>query len=243
MQRLTLTTCISAIVLLIVTACLVVWTNEVERRECADRHNRVVQGVHSIISAWDQFPLESLVQRDSSGAPLCSWRLHGLMIAETFPERPRLDLPWNAIENLYFARQAPMYYCEQHDPYTRICALTGDGSPLGTGGRAYEGTLDADTVLVIEVVNTGIHWMEPRDIDIDELRAGLWPNSQLGDGQAEGGAFYVGFADGKAWLLKKNVPIDRVLKFATVFGAWEADRDIELAPYRVPQKRSVFSEW
>jgi hypothetical protein len=42
----------------------------------------------------------------------------------------------------------------------------GDGKPPTTAGLA---KLPLDTIVMMEVKNVGIHWLEPRDLAIDEV--------------------------------------------------------------------------
>jgi hypothetical protein len=84
--------------------------------------------------------------------------------------------------------------------------------------------LDADTILIVEVRNTGIHWMEPGDLDLRHL-----PQTIAADTSAD--SFHVGFADGEVWLLDAKVPVDELRKFLTLEGARQWDRQSCLGPY------------
>lgn len=77
--------------------------------------------------------------------------------------------------------------------------------------------LPSDLIVLVEVWETGIHWLEPRDIDVRQLR-------QLPLNGPDGTGCLVLFADGTLALLDANTPLDLVHTFCTISGAKSADR-------------------
>ena len=168
--------------------------------------------------------IPAVVYRDCFGKPLSSWRfrvlrwLHG--------ERSEgFDFCW--LDSTYYQIYcAPMqYYCfdDKTQLQTNVVAVTGPGTAFSAKDVSWT-DLDYDTILLVEIADSGIHWMEPGDLDIrhitSELTAGL-----------DGAGVHVGFADGEVWLLDAAVPIDRLREFFTVEGAKRSDRADVLGKY------------
>ncbi len=77
----------------------------------------------------------------------------------------------------------------------------------------------SNTLMIVEIAHSDIHWMEPRDLPIEELAAWLDPNHkpQLLGNHIEGGM--AAFADGHVELLSRDVTIERLKALATAAGS------------------------
>ncbi len=131
---------------------------------------------------------------DEDGRPMHSWRvlilpymkrddLNGYMECEDLYKKYSFKEPWNGPNNrLLESRLAPyIYTCPfapragPNCPPTSYVLVTGpstafpEGKPRGSGEITRR---PCDTVLVVEVANSDIHWMEPRDPSVDDLVAG-----------------------------------------------------------------------
>jgi prepilin-type processing-associated H-X9-DG protein len=76
----------------------------------------------------------------------------------------------------------------------------------------------SNTLMIVEIAHSDIHWMEPRDLPVEELAAWLDPKHKprlLGN-HIEGGM--VAFADGHVELLSRDVTIQRLKALATAAG-------------------------
>jgi hypothetical protein len=138
---------------------------------------------------------------------------------------------WDAHSNRWFTTQPHGDYCwggEDGYPeclYTNVVAVTGPGTAFDDRrGRTRLADIDPDTVLVIEVVDSGIFWAEPGDLPIDDV-----PNSIVNG--LDGDGVRVLFADGEVWLLRNDVPLEDLKKFFTIEGAMQYDREQVLRPY------------
>jgi len=87
----------------------------------------------------------------------------------------------------------------------------------------------ANTIMVVEIVNSDIHWMEPRDLPIEELKEWLDPNhkptllASHGQGRVKSGI--VVFADGHAEPLSQDVTEMRLRALLSPAGNDTADAD------------------
>jgi hypothetical protein len=184
--------------------------------------------------------LPASVHRDFSGRPLCSWRFHIMVFLEQdvlgrFPQEYWLD-PVNfesvALPSCCF--RSPRYD-KPVDPHTtNFSFVTGPGTPFDGGWWSLD-DLDPDTILVVEVVDFGYHWMEPGDLKLDEL-------SSLLTVGLDGKGLHVGFADEQVWFLDSSVPLEDLKPFFTVDGARQYDREEKLGPYRRERVRSTPSD-
>ncbi len=64
----------------------------------------------------------------------------------------------------------------------------------------------ANTILVVEVCDSGIPWSEPRDLTIDDVLAGI--NAPGGIRSHHPGGACVLLADGSVWFLSDSLAVD-----------------------------------
>lgn len=116
---------------------------------------------------------------DADGKPMHSWRILVLPFLERndLYQQYRFDEPWDGPNNRKLADQMPSNYalhgCEQPgNVTTNYLRVIGDStaSPANRTVNEMEvvdGTLN--TLFIIENVDSGIHWMEPRDLTFDSM--------------------------------------------------------------------------
>lgn len=116
---------------------------------------------------------------DADGKPMHSWRILLLPYLERndLYRQYRFDEPWNGPNNRKLANQMPAQYalhgCEKPgNVTTNYLRVIGDStaSPLHrtvTQAEVTDGVLN--TLFLVENVDSGIHWMEPRDLAFDSM--------------------------------------------------------------------------
>ena len=202
-------------------------------RQAAIREQRF-QAMKSIAVAFSPYNdtyrrLPASVYRDRSGRPLCSWRFEIMTFVAKdslgrFPQEYWLD-PVNfesvAVQNyaFTFARSGK---ADSHA--ANVSLVTGPGTPFDGQWWSLE-DLDPDTILIVEVAGFDHHWMEPGDLEIDEISPTLTSGP-------EGKGFHVGFADKQVWFLDARVPLADLKPFFTIDGAKQFRREEKLGPYR-----------
>ncbi|NLE37505.1 MAG: DUF1559 domain-containing protein, partial [Pirellulaceae bacterium] len=171
---------------------------------------------------YDRLP--PAARLDESGKPLSSWRFQMCPYLESFMRDVDYDKPWDDPVNReiadYFAwifrfftsDDSPMRY------HTNLMVVTGPGTPFDGQKECRLADLDPDTILVVEVADSGVHWMEPGDLSIDNLPASLVKG-------IDGNGFCVLFADRSAWFLDSGVSLEDLKKFLTIDGAKQYDRE------------------
>jgi hypothetical protein len=121
---------------------------------------------------------------DKDGKPMHSWRVLLLpyIESEAFYKKYNFNEPWNGPNNRLLESSMPeCYTCrtaleagKNEPPLTSYVVVTGDDTAFpGCKSRRPGDTAYArgETVLVAEVADSDIHWMEPRDPRIDALTA------------------------------------------------------------------------
>jgi len=169
---------------------------------------------------------------DDTGMPLGSWRLSlcPLLESQNFDYRGHWQKGVNAQRLSY---RSP-FFCFSSDKSscnTNLVAVTGPGTAIGSDREYSLSDLDGDTVLLVEVRESGVHWMQPGDFDIGTMNksADNVPGMTISGNHL--GGFFVGFADGEVWFLDHDVPLGELAKFFTVEGAATHDREEILGSY------------
>lgn len=81
-----------------------------------------------------------------------------------------------------------------------------------------------DLIVLIEVKDSGVHWAEPGDLHIDDIK----PEVTQG---IDGDGVLVCFLDGQVWFLRHGTPVEIIKVFCTATGARQHDREQILTKY------------
>ncbi len=148
------------------------------RAMCISNLKQIGLAMHNYHDTYKCFPPAYIP--DENGRPMHSWRvlLLPFMEQEMLYQQYDFDEPWDGPNNSRLAGMMPtIYRCpSEHsmvdDSDTSYAMVVGPGTisdgPTATQiGRIAEGT--ANTIMVVEVAGAGINWLEPRDLDADEI--------------------------------------------------------------------------
>ncbi len=144
------------------------------RAACSNNMKQLGLALHNYHAAYGSFPPAYTV--DENGNRLHSWRVLILRFVgrDDLYRQIRLDEPWDSPHNRQFAAMIPHGYQCPSSPHdldsgqTDYVMITGPGT-VGDGPRGTkmaeitDGT--SQTLLVAEMADSGINWMEPRDYD------------------------------------------------------------------------------
>jgi hypothetical protein len=164
------------------------------------------------------FPPPYLADKD--GKPMHSWRVLILPYLEqkNLWEKYRLDEPWDGPNNrqLAGARANVYVFCCPADRWklstrnaTNYLMVTGPGTASEElSARDPSKLATPNRILLVEATNSGIDWMEPKDLTLEEARAGLFPKSGLGmsSQHTDPKVVNVALADGRVIRLSGNLP-------------------------------------
>lgn len=191
-----------------------------QRTSCGNNLKQIVWALHNYHDIYGTFPPAYIA--DASGKPMHSWRVLILPFIEqkVLYDKYKFDEPWDGPNNRKLADTIMRAYScpSQHNKAgssasfeTNYVVVIGDhtawpGDKALTLGDFADGT--ANTILVVEVHNSGIHWMEPRDLHITQMaRAVNAPHGQ-GISSAHQGGAQVGMADGAIKFVPEKTPAD-----------------------------------
>jgi len=127
---------------------------------------------------WGAYPPAYVA--DENGKPMHSWRVLILPHIEQQALYKAYDFsePWDGPNNRKLAGNIPpIYRCpSQHGrgnlTDTSYLAIVGPNTMWpGTAARKSEDVLDGEacTLLLVEAAESGIHWMEPQDLTVEEF--------------------------------------------------------------------------
>ncbi len=206
---------------------------------------RIPPAIQRVRNDDSYFPYDG----DPESEPLYSWRFTVIPFVASYKMRPIFKEPWNSPAHAQW-RTVPQPYAydgwgqgvaDERDSanvptITRAFAITGPGTAFGDGKTEKPRSLaeiDADTIIVVEVANSGLHWMAPGDFDIRDMPQTI--NDPLGRGisSRHKDGFHVVFSDGTVWYLSNRIPFTSLAKFFTVEGARSNDRQTILGPYLI----------
>jgi hypothetical protein len=201
------------------------------RLERARRLKLVGLALQNYHDAYQRLPLA--VRRDQQGESLSSWRFQLTVYAEDSERHIALDKRWDDPENGWLTGQPEYCFCLEDSPpssqrlHTNVVAITGPGTAFDGDRECRLEEIDSDTVLAIEIAESGTHWAAPGDLSVDEVDASIL------EGLAGYGVLVL-FADGEVWFVPSDASFEDLKKFFTIEGAKRYDREEVLAPKAWP---------
>jgi hypothetical protein len=193
------------------------------RTECKYNLKALAQAMHDYHDAYHSFPPAYIADKD--GRPMHCWRVLLLPFLESHPlyEQYRFDEPWNGPHNRTLASQMPSVFRCPSDagPENTTSYLVAVGPKTIFPGAVpirirdiTDGT--SNTILLVEAADSGINWLEPRDMSYVEAVRGINPKSGWGISsrheEGERGA-QVALADGSVRFLPNETPVDQLRLF------------------------------
>jgi hypothetical protein len=149
-----------------------------KRAQCTNNLKQIAIGLQNYHDLYGAFPPAYLA--DANGKPMHSWRVLILPFIEqqALYDRYNFDEPWDGPNNHQLVSLIPPPYRCPSDPAggpglatTNYAAITGpgtmfDGETSSTMASITDGT--ANTLMIAETT-AGINWMEPRDLDVNQM--------------------------------------------------------------------------
>jgi type II secretory pathway pseudopilin PulG len=150
------------------------------RAQCLNNLNQIAKALQAYQQANGHFPPAYLV--DNSGKPLLSWRMLILPQLDNSALHTTYNLgePWDGANNKKpSASRLPIYECPSDPsvwgtaiPLTSYVAVVGTNAAW-TGDKPRKlsdfGDDAFSTIMVVEVLHSGIAWAEPKDLSLDQL--------------------------------------------------------------------------
>jgi prepilin-type processing-associated H-X9-DG protein len=186
------------------------------RSTCQNNLRQIALALQEYHDMYGSFPPAYIA--DKSGRPMHSWRV---LILPYMEQRPlynlyRFDEPWNGPNNRKLAHKiVRVYSCPdekwKYSSEASYLAILGPHTAWpGEKPRSLKEFADgtSNVLLVVEVHNSGIHWMEPRDLHVTQMAPTINPPAGQGISSHHTHGANAAFADGHTRYLKDHIPAD-----------------------------------
>ncbi len=207
-----------------------------KRAECMNNLKQIALALHNYHSVYDCFPPAYIA--DESGKPMHSWRVLLLPFLEqqVLYTEYDFDEPWNGPNNSKLL-DVPVsaFRCPSDNGDDEGEALTTSYVAVRGPDTAWSGEKPAkfgdfgdgiaNTIRVVEVKDSSIHWMGPRDLHVVQMAPEI--NAKAGQGISSnhpGGAIVV-FADGHTRFLSEDLSPETIRALLTRNGGEKVDAD------------------
>lgn len=238
--------------ILLMMCAAIMWVNYHSVRETKPTY-REVASMGAILAAIDNYSLMyGRLPADIIGdcdKPISSWRFAISPYLASFGCKLSFKHKWNSRENCCMATMRPRPFCWTQGIIrknktaffeTKVFTISGPNTAFSENCKA-EGRDDLpnDTILLISIAQSGVHWMQPGDLKLSDFPERYSSNDFV---PGASGARYmtIAFADGEVWQLDSNVPLGRVGTFFTLDGATKNRREVLLGDYCVFKKRFTY---
>ncbi|HLA85507.1 MAG TPA: DUF1559 domain-containing protein [Thermoguttaceae bacterium] len=202
------------------------------RAQCLNNLRQLGLALHEYHNVYGSFPPAYVA--DQHGRPMHSWRVLILPFLEQkdLYNQYRFDEPWDGPNNRKLHDKMPeVFRCASRpsgsNPYeTSYVAVTGphtawrDDRPVKLS-EITDGS--KTTILLVEMKDSGINWMEPRDLAYPPMPAKINPPSARGISSYHPGRANVLFADGHVFCLGDDAK--PIAKFLTIDGGETISED------------------
>jgi len=165
---------------------------------------------------------------DADGTPMYSWRVLLLPYLEQNALHQQFDLtqPWDSPRNMMLTNTVmSLYSCpsspQQSGLETNYVMIVGsetlsDGASATDAMKISDGT--SQTIQIVEVAASGIHWAEPRDLGADEITFAINDGSSPGIGSHHPGGANVALCDGSVHFFSDEIAPSQVEAMSTIDG-------------------------
>ena len=165
---------------------------------------------------------------DADGKPLYSWRVLILpyLDQDALYSRYKLDEAWDSPNNKPLSDTVIKIFqnpAEENlvEPLTNYVVVQGKETMFPPDGKMTYGNIKdgtANTIMVVEISGSDIHWAEPRDLDFNTMSFDINDFSGQGISSTFSGGAHVTFADGSVHLLPVGTDPNQVKAAITASG-------------------------
>jgi hypothetical protein len=188
--------------------------------------NQLLLALHNYHDVHGELPPAYLA--DANGKPMHSWRVLILPYVEhqTLYNAYDFSEPWNGPNNLRLASRMPAVFHSPSEPdsptFSNIVAVSGAGTafPGGVSTKLADFTDGtANTILLTEIANSDIVWLEPRDLRVEDMSFQAQDHGKPSISCAAWRQPYVVFADTiRAYAVNQTMPPELLRALCTIAG-------------------------
>lgn len=216
-------TCV-ALLALIALDCSHPGPDRSHRAACCNNLRQLALALLNYHETYGAFPPAYVASKQ--GRPMHSWRVLILPYINQrgLYERYRFDEPWNGPHNRQLVKECPaLFRCpaDQSAPpgRTNYVAVVGpDTAWPGATGRTLDQFPDglARTLMLVEVTDASISWLEPRDLVFEKMPLALNAPNGRGVSSRHPGGVNCAFADGHIAFLSDTISEETLRKMLRV---------------------------
>jgi hypothetical protein len=223
--------------MLLLSACIPVHSGHgpaSRRSSCQNNLRQIGIALQNYHDTYKSFPPAYIA--DASGRPMHSWRVLLLPFLEqqNLYDQYRFDEPWDGPNNRLLAAEIPYIFrcpseANSFETETSYLAVVGPetiwpGDKAVSFDKIRDGT--SNTLIVVESHDSGIHWMEPRDLHTLQMPMAVNPLHGQGicschgakKGTDRGDCAQFVRADGSVGLLENDTPPATVRALLSIDG-------------------------
>jgi prepilin-type processing-associated H-X9-DG protein len=201
------------------------------RSICRDQLKHLGLALLYYEAMYNQLP--PVATLDENRQPLHSWRTLILPLSDEqeLAGHIKFGEPWNSPHNQSALHKNLEYFrCPSEtngkNEETSYVAIIGPGTAWQPGKGLKLGAIrdkPSETILLVEMKNSGIYWAEPRDLDLNALPAGITEANLLASISNHVGGFNAFFADGSVRFISMDTPWKTFMAMLTINGGETID--------------------
>lgn len=200
---------------------------EASRRAiCINNLKQIVLGLQNYHDTYGTFPPAYVA--DENGKPMHSWRVLILPFIEqnTLYEQYDFSEPWDGPNNRSLSSVVLQVFCCPSDPAgyttnTSYVLITGDETGwVADRPSCFKEFADgpSETIVLVEIANSNIHWMEPRDLTFSQAMRGINAPAGVCISSYHPGGANAACADGSVHFLPDTLPASEIRALITIDG-------------------------
>jgi prepilin-type processing-associated H-X9-DG protein len=194
------------------------------RAQCSNNLKQIGIGILNYHDTYKCFPAAVLTDEDEQ--PMRSWRVAILPYVEKGRLFEQYDFsePWDGPNNrALHGTPVPTYVCPSDagptSAQTSYVMIVGEGTLGGTPNETVRMRDVKDglsnTILAIEVAASGIHWMEPRDMTVNEAVGYITDPAASGQQHPHPGGVNVLLGDGSVRFISESIDPEMLRRLLT----------------------------
>ena len=198
--------------------------------ECESNLRRIGQALEDYHNEHNAYP--PAMTYDESGKPMHSWRV--LILPHLGPEAEGIyrqydmQQPWDSQRNMQLLNQMPAVYACPSDTKavlgeTSYLAVIGPETVIPVNSRTKTTRRDitdllSETMVVVECEGSTVNWLEPKDVPVAALRAGLNSHNPAAPGSRHLQGVHALMADQSVVRLRDDISSEDLRGMATMNG-------------------------
>lgn len=202
------------------------------RMQCTSNMKQLGLGMHLFHDANEHFP--GYDDPDHAEYEPCSWRVQMLPYIEEGQLYERYDRTqsWNATTNMALGKKIVSTYRCPSNPNdsitdTDILSVVGPNCVFRDKGSTKSADITdgaSNTIMFVESADSGIHWMEPRDLKFEDARIVKMDSKGPGIRSHHPGVVNVTFCDGSIRSISQAIDPKLLKALMTIDGGEVIER-------------------